>query len=104
MRTTTNSTSSSSSSQQPSLMDRVKHTRWDNLTNEQLNILASGPSKGKEFSALVSGVVNYEIGRLSWIDLRYMSQASVTSLVVFLSQRSCSAQSLAGILLIQICV
>jgi hypothetical protein len=46
-------------------MDSVKHTQWDNLTNEQLNILASGPSKGKEFPALVSGVVNYEIGRLS---------------------------------------
>jgi hypothetical protein len=73
------------------------------LDKRAVEYLASGPSKGKEFPALASGVVNYEIGRLSWIDLRYMSQASVTSLVS-LSQRSCSAQSLAGILLIQICV
>jgi hypothetical protein len=69
---------------------------------QQIGAILASPSAGNGSSAASS--LAYSLATLSWIDLRYMSQASMTSLVVSLSERTCSVQSLAGILLIQICV
>jgi hypothetical protein len=69
---------------------------------QQIGAIPASPSAGNGSSAASS--LAFSLATLSWIDLRYMSQASMTSLVVSLSGRTCSAQSLAGILLIQICV